>query len=136
MLYSKFTGEHPYRSMTSIKIQSNFIEITLQHGCSPVNSLHIFRAPFPKNTSGGLLLNLQKPNSVTDFFHENALRIFCGRKKTYSQNNSKIVQYFCFLVNLTHKTSTMIKTKKVISECFHQKWQRFHVLLKIINGSR
>ena len=87
MLYSKFRGEHPYRSMTSIKIQSNFIEITLQHGCSPVNSLHIFRAPFPKNTSGGLLLNLQKPNSVTDFFHENALRIFCGRKKTYSQNN-------------------------------------------------
>ena len=24
----------------------NFIEITLRHGCSPVNMLHIFRAPF------------------------------------------------------------------------------------------
>ena len=27
-------------------MQSNFIEITLRHGCSPVN-LHIFRIPFP-----------------------------------------------------------------------------------------
>ena len=34
---SKFTGEH-------------------RHGCSPVNLQHIFRAPFPKNTSVWLLL--------------------------------------------------------------------------------
>ena len=34
----------------------NFIEIALRHGCSPVNLLHIFRKPFPKNTSGRLLL--------------------------------------------------------------------------------
>ena len=27
-----------------------------KHGCSPVNLLHIFRAPFLKNTSGPLLL--------------------------------------------------------------------------------
>ena len=37
-------------------MQSNFIEITLQHGCSPVNLLHIFGTRFPKNTSGRLLL--------------------------------------------------------------------------------
>ena len=36
----------------------NFIKITLQHGCSPVNFLHIFRTAFPKNTSGGLLLSI------------------------------------------------------------------------------
>ena len=52
-LCSKFTGEHPCRRMISIKLQSNFIEITLQHGCSPVNLLHTFRVPFSKNTSGG-----------------------------------------------------------------------------------
>ena len=52
---SKFTGEHPCRSVISVKLQSNFIEITLRHGCSPVNLLCIFRTPFPKNTSGGLL---------------------------------------------------------------------------------
>ena len=40
------------------KFQSNFTEITLRHGCSPVNLLHIFRTPFPKNTSRGLLLEL------------------------------------------------------------------------------
>ena len=35
---------------------SNFIEIKLRHRCSRVNLLHIFRTPFPKNVSGGLLL--------------------------------------------------------------------------------
>ena len=30
---SKFTGEHPCRSVISIKLQSNFIEIALRHGC-------------------------------------------------------------------------------------------------------
>ena len=40
---SKFTLEHPCRSVTSIKLQSNFIKITLWLKCSPVNLLHIFR---------------------------------------------------------------------------------------------
>ena len=54
---SKFTGEHLCRSVISIKLQSNFIDILLQHEFSPVNLLHIFRTPFLKNTSGRLLLN-------------------------------------------------------------------------------
>ena len=37
-------------------MQSNFIEITLGHKCSPVNLLYIFRTLFPKSTSAGLLL--------------------------------------------------------------------------------
>ena len=48
---SKFAGEHPFRSLISIKLQSDFIEMTLQNGRSPVNLLHIFRTAFPKNTS-------------------------------------------------------------------------------------
>ena len=48
---SKYTGEHPCRSVISIKLQSSIIEITRRHGCSPVKLLHIFRTPFPKNTS-------------------------------------------------------------------------------------
>ena len=55
-IQSKFTGEHPCRSTISIKLQSNFIETTLRHGCSPVNLQHIFRTPFPRNTFGLLLL--------------------------------------------------------------------------------
>ena len=53
---SKCTGEHLCRSAISIKLQSNFIEIVLRHGCSPINVQHIFRTPFPRNTSGCLLL--------------------------------------------------------------------------------
>ena len=54
----QITGEHPCRSAISIKLQSNFIEITLRHWCSPVNLLYIFRTPFLKNTSEGLIMNV------------------------------------------------------------------------------
>ena len=50
---SNFTGEHPCRGVIY-----NFIEISLQHGYSPVNLLHVFRAPFPKNNSERMLLEL------------------------------------------------------------------------------
>ena len=39
-----------------VKLLSNFFEITLPRGSSPVNLLHIFRTPFPKNTSVVLFL--------------------------------------------------------------------------------
>ena len=66
---SKFIGEHPCwsvisikrqpcRSMILIKLLCNFIEITLRHGCFPVNFLYIFRERFSKNTSWWLLLNI------------------------------------------------------------------------------
>ena len=38
------------------KVASNFIEITLWHGCSAVNLLHIFRRSLPRNTPAWLLL--------------------------------------------------------------------------------
>ena len=60
---NKLTGEHLCRSVISIKLQSNFIEIILLHGCSPV-LLHIFRTPFSRNTSGWLLLQGIKVTSV------------------------------------------------------------------------
>ena len=53
---SRFTGEQPCRRVISIKLLWNFLKIALRHGCSPVNLLHIFKAPFYKNTSGGLVL--------------------------------------------------------------------------------
>ena len=58
-IFSKFTREHPCRSMISIKLLCKFIEIELQHGCSPVNLVHIFRTPFPQNTSGWQVRNWQ-----------------------------------------------------------------------------
>ena len=67
---SKFTGDQLCRSVISIKLQSNFIEIALWHGCSPVNVLHIFRTPFLTNTSGGLLLSLKTPENISSKFEE------------------------------------------------------------------
>ena len=65
IICSKFTGEHPCRIVisikllrykVSIKLQSNFIEIALRYGCSPVNLLHTFRTNFSRNISRWLLL--------------------------------------------------------------------------------
>ena len=55
---TKFTGEYLYRSVISIMFLCNFIEMALRYGCSPVSLLHIFRTPFPWNSSGWLLLNI------------------------------------------------------------------------------
>ena len=49
----KFTGEHSCREVILIW---NATEIALRHRWFPVNLLHIFRTPFPKNTSGSLVL--------------------------------------------------------------------------------
>ena len=50
---SKFRGKPPYRSVISINLQNNFIEITLHHGCSPVNLLNIFRTLLLKTSLDG-----------------------------------------------------------------------------------
>ena len=49
-----------YRRAPMLKCDLEEIEIetALQHGCSPVNLLHIFRIPIPKSTSGRLLLRM------------------------------------------------------------------------------
>ena len=58
---SKFTGEYPCRSVISRKLLRSFIGVTLRHGYSPVNLLHIFRTSSPKTTYGGLLLFIISP---------------------------------------------------------------------------
>ena len=50
---SKFTGEHPCWNAILIKNK-----VSLQHACSPVHLMHMFRTAFPKDTSGKLLLDL------------------------------------------------------------------------------
>ena len=44
----------PMRNVISI----NFIDITIRHGCFPVNLLQMFRKPFPTKISGRLRLPL------------------------------------------------------------------------------
>ena len=71
---SKFTGEHPCRSTISIKLLCNFTEIALQHSCSLVNFLHIFRAPFLKRyllkiSCQPMDSNFQRYLNVSDMNH-------------------------------------------------------------------
>ena len=61
---SKFIGETPMLKCDFNKVAAtlfkycglNFIQITLQDGCSPVNLLHMFRTSFLQNTSRRLPL--------------------------------------------------------------------------------
>ena len=51
----------------------NIIEITIRYACSLVNLLHIFRTPFNKGTSGGLLVitvNSEFHCNVSSCFHQ------------------------------------------------------------------
>ena len=47
---------HSVAMKRSENLFCNFIEITLRHGCFPVNLLHIFRTPFPEKSCRALLL--------------------------------------------------------------------------------
>ena len=92
---SKFAGEHLCRSAISIKLQSNFIEITLRHGCSPVNLQHIFRTPFVKNTSGRLLLRYQKiVHSYNNLLHLNEKQSFTFKISLVNVSKSTVTSGF------------------------------------------
>ena len=52
-----YIQKQPPRGVLKKRCSENMQKIlALRHGCSPVNLLHIFRTPFPRNTSGWLLL--------------------------------------------------------------------------------
>ena len=71
---SKFTGEHPCRSIISIMLRSNFIEITLRHRCS-VNLMHIFEHLFPGTPLDGCFW------------------IYTGKLETKSKNNVRVITW-------------------------------------------
>ena len=82
---SSLPGEHPWYGVISIKMFSNFIEITLWHRCSPVTLLHIFRTPFYKNTDGCFC--------VLFFVHHIGCHTTVGIKKKKSKSWKP---YICF----------------------------------------
>ena len=57
----------PTCDFKKVALLCDFIEITLPHGCSSVNLLHIFRTPFLSNTSRWLLPDLLVVNLVVIF---------------------------------------------------------------------
>ena len=60
---------------TLLKLQCNFIEITLRYECSPVNLLHIFRISFPKNPWVAASLS-------TYFVNQNQISVYRASRNT------------------------------------------------------
>ena len=86
---SKFTGEHPCQSVVSVKLQSNFIEMSLWHGYSPVIWLHIFRTPFAKNTSGRLLLEINYKSQIFSSYPHTSTHSFHTSLQTGQRTNKE-----------------------------------------------
>ena len=93
---------------------SKFIEISLQHGCFPINLLHVLRTPFSKNTSGGLFqlswmfhgckLNNKKNRLHERFFASYKLNIQVLITELYKVVNGlslKLVSDSLKLINMT-----------------------------------
>ena len=79
------------------KVASNFIEITLWHGCIPVNLMHVFRILVLKNTFPWLLHEdiLNKADCIN--------RLVCHTSSESNQENkTKIANRI--LHDLTHHT--------------------------------
>ena len=103
---SKFTGEHSCRRLISIKLRGNFIEITLWHGCSPVNMSRIFGTRFYKNIYGRLLLHVKlwSFNWIMEIYREGHTNLCFLRflfpyyylyLREYLINQNKNYSHFC-----------------------------------------
>ena len=65
---SKMCSENMQQNDSRALMLCKVIEITLGHGCSSVNFLHIFRTTFLKNTSRGLPLTMTSQWKIASFF--------------------------------------------------------------------
>ena len=66
----------------------------LRSECSPLNLLRIFRTPFRKNTSGGLLLYFIILNTVFVFCYNLQAQIIPWRTLSCLSENEKSVQNY------------------------------------------
>ena len=97
LIYRKY----PCRSMISVQLLCYSIEIALQHGCSLVNLLHIFRTPFYKNTYDGVVSYLQqlpflKFGNILDWLIERSkLKVIMINKHVYAYVHGPVkIKYF------------------------------------------
>ena len=68
---SKFTGQHLYQSVISIKLQSNFVQVALQYECSPVNLLAAhFQNTFSQESLWTAALQLTSDGFCSPYRHD------------------------------------------------------------------
>ena len=77
----------------------DFIEITLRHGCFPVNLLHIFRTAFLKNTSEFLLPNVNYRSSANVIFtiSRSSMPLHWVNLSEFGHSTFFIQHYFLFI---------------------------------------
>ena len=126
---SKFTTEQPCQSVITIKLFCSFIEITYWQGCSPVNLLHIFKTPFCKNTSVGLLLSiwvrfffLKRRNCVHSMSYQSNVTLewleICSNYAVKHQNDNKAANLLTFLNLLSANPTKWSNTlKQFVGSC-------------------
>ena len=133
-------------------MQSNFIEITLRHGCSPVNLLHIFKHLFPRTRLKGyfyhylsvqyhvLLLHslklilkwfihLEKPVTKPEnvIYRSSRPEVFC--KKGFVRNFTKFIgKHLCHSLFFNKccrpRPATLLK-KRLKHRCFPMNFVKF-----------
>ena len=138
---SKFT-EHPCRSTISVKMESSFIEIILQHGCYSVNLQQIFRISFPKNASGGLLFYLLYLLGVhwAVFVKNDDLLLVPTEKVLHlgflNAFSKSLIKYakICFLCNPILEKDMGIDQKPRWSSCLVIEVHIFKVMLLFLHG--
>ena len=91
---SKFIGEQQCQSLISIKLLCNFIEITLRHGCFPVNLLHIFRTPFSKEHFWVAVSETCRLKLWRSCFAVNFVKVLFDSKNNFIMNREAETQYY------------------------------------------
>ena len=108
----------PKCDFNKVAKQNIFIEILLRHGCSPVTLLHIFRTPFPKNTSGGLLLLILREKKLVfmaEFWKK--FRPFFNKVEWWCHDLAVLTYYAPTLQNgQTHSNNSSAKVDELF-EC-------------------
>ena len=135
------------RSAISIKLQSNFTEILLQHGC-PVNLLHIFRILFPRNTSRGLLLGrvslkrtsfsfrkmISSDTLATYNFFAITIHYYMCLACTHSYANSIFALYFIRVFCKNSPCGQVEEVNQLDSSQHGEWWNRGNTIEQILYG--
>ena len=121
---------------------SNFIEIALPHGCSPVNLLHVFRRAFSRNTSGRpflllghhfFLLFVTNQSSRKNLYKMDLIQIFVATTKaTFLKSHFAWVlscKFAAYLQNTFFQDiSGRLLLKKLLYQCFINSHQQILTL--------
>ena len=107
------------------KVASNFTEIALRHGCSPVNLLYIFRTSFPRNTSGWQFLTVICIHSKLliistfdkDFDLKNTSSRWLGNIVHNISMSSSSLSFFTWLIETIFLWTFLIIIEPICSQC-------------------